>query len=82
MVEKVDEPVDVMAAFLGGRLVPRLFKWHGRRYAIKEVTSMWTDLEGQFRRYFYAVTTDAPNLYELVFSTKDLRWLLIKIYFD
>lgn len=82
MIERIDEPVDIIATFKGGKLAPRAFLWHGRRYNVKEITSMWTDLEGQFRRYFYAVTTDAPNLYELIFRTKDLHWVLTKIYFD
>lgn len=82
MIEKVGEPIDVMATFKNGKLSPRAFLWHGRRYTVSEVTSMWTDLEGQFRRYYYAVTTDAPNLYEIYFQTKDLHWTLSKIYFD
>lgn len=82
MVEKIDEPVDVMVAFRQGRAIPRAFSWRHRRYDVREVTGRWSDEEGDAKRFFFSVLTDGANMYELVFHSRNLGWKLMRIYHE
>lgn len=79
---EINERIEVLAAFDRVGLRPRLFVWGKRRYPVARVTAAWTQPEGFFRRYHFAVLTDGANLYELSFSTRDLAWRLIRIHQD
>jgi hypothetical protein len=82
MIEAIGEVISVEALFQEGRLIPRLFNWRRRSYPIKQITGHWSEREGQFRRYHYTVATDQPDIYELAFSTRDLGWQLVSVYYD
>lgn len=85
MVEVIEEPIDVVASFRRGLMRPALFTWQKRRYNVRAITLAWKENDGQFRRYYFAVVPAGPDgdmrdLYELVFSTRDLTWRLLKVY--
>lgn len=82
MTEVIEEPIDVMAAFLRGRVFPRAFSWRQRRYEVSEVTARWSNYEGGAKRHYFSVATDGANLYELVFDSNTLGWRLVRIYHD
>lgn len=82
MIEEIFEPIDVLASFSGGRLIPCFFSWRKRRYRVAEVTSRWSDYQGEAKRFFFSVLTDGVNLYELSFNTRTLNWELLRIHHE
>ena len=82
MIEPIGERIAVEVLFQPGRMLPRSFSWRRRLYRVAEITSNWNVPEGQFRRYYFTVTTEQPNVYELMFSTKNMQWELTGIYHD
>lgn len=74
----VDESIRVGAAFDNSRVMPMWFRWHGRYYRVKTVTSTWHTDQGIARLHHYCVT-DGANLYELQFNTSTLEWMLGKV---
>ena len=79
MISKVEEPI-VVAAIFGRRsaLEPVWFIWQGRRYSIHKITYIWTDKDGQAKRYHFSVTNGA-DLYELCYHTGRMSWELTAI---
>ena len=42
-IEKIDEPIRVLAVFSGGAIEPLRFRWGRRTYNIDRVNGRWTD---------------------------------------
>lgn len=79
MIEEIGEPIDVVAAFTNGKLMPILFSWHSRRYYNLKVASVWNEREGESRLIHIIVTADTPNQYEICFNTGNFKWNLVKV---
>jgi lipocalin len=80
MIEKIDESIDVVAAFTEGKILPVLFSWRNRRYKNLKVNAMWSRTEGDAKIVNFSVTADNSNLYELCFNTRFFQWSLLKIH--
>ena len=42
MFETLNDPVDVLTAFTGGKLEPLRFRWRGRVVRIRKITGRWS----------------------------------------
>ena len=83
MIEEIGDPIDVVAAFTGGKILPILFSWRNRRYSNLKVANSWnTYEEGDAKLHHITVTNDSPNLYELCLNTRNFTWSLIKVYHE
>lgn len=74
------ERVSVLAKFEGGKLLPVLLRWQGRRYWIQKLNLHHVQPEGGDRLHFYSVTTDAGECV-LRYSQQDLSWTLEEVGF-
>ena len=51
--ESLNDPVDVLTAFVDGRIQPLRFRWQGRVVRVRRVTGEWNRREGStLLRYF------------------------------
>lgn len=82
MIESIEEPIEVLARFERGGLVPFRFRWNQSVFRIAKVTSRWEDREGQYRRLHFAVITDNEDYFELRFHAGDFGWILSKASID
>jgi hypothetical protein len=82
VIESIEEPVEVLARFERGAMTPFRFRWNRSVFKIAKVTGQWEDRDGQYRRCYYAVITDANDYFELRFHLKDLSWVLSKTSID
>jgi len=71
----IDEPVSVVAAFYGGKIMPVRFRWKGRLIPVRQVTYQWTQRDGLRVTHFFSVT-DGKTLYNLSYETDTLYWRL------
>ncbi len=80
MINEIADRIDVLAAFDGKGLQPRIFIWRKRRHAISRITASWTEPAGAHRLYYFAAQTDGANIYELRFDQGKMLWLLMRIH--
>jgi hypothetical protein len=82
MIESIEEPIEVLARFEQGRIVPFRFRWNQSVFRITKVTSAWEDREGQYRRLHFSVLTEHDDYFELRYHTGDFAWILSKTSID
>jgi hypothetical protein len=78
-VEKIGEPVDVLALFTAGRIRPYAFRWNNRRYPVEKVNLVYTARDGLTRLFYFAVSSGATS-YKLCFNASTMRWELEELY--
>ena len=82
MYQEVKEKVAVLAYFPGGNLVPKAFKWQGRKHLISKVNLTYQEREGESINYFYAVETPSGGVFKLAYNDKKLFWLLEEYWLE
>jgi hypothetical protein len=76
MFENLDDPVDVLTAYVGGKLQPLRFRWKGRVVRIRRVTGRWERREGSVLLHHFAVEGHGAESYELRYDPRGLKWTL------
>lgn len=82
MFESLNDPVDVLTAFVDGRVRPLRFRWQGRVVHVKKVSGEWSRREGQTMLRYFAVEGAAADTFELCFDPRGPRWILSKAWTD
>ncbi len=77
---ELQERVTVLAKFEGGRALPVLLRWQGRRYWIQKLNLHHAEPKGTDTLHYYAVTTDAGDCV-LSYSQQRLSWTLEEVGF-
>lgn len=80
MFETLNDPVDVLTAFVDGRVRPLRFRWQGRVVRVKRVTGEWTRREGNALMKYFAVESSGAETYELCYDPRGPRWLLSRAW--
>lgn len=74
--ETIDEAVTVRADFRGGVVTPLAFKRAAREHRVARVNARWTDRAGRHPQFYFSVTTDSGDVYQLRLQSGDLVWWL------
>ncbi|MGC9455780.1 MAG: hypothetical protein ACP5HU_13110 [Phycisphaerae bacterium] len=77
-IERIDEPIRVVASFADGEMHPLRFRWGGRDYPIGRINARWTDREADAPRLHFSVQVGEETCY-LHFDTAEVRWRLDQI---
>lgn len=80
MFESLSDPVDVLTAFVEGRVRPLRFRWQGRVVRIGRVTGEWTRREGQAVLHHFAVESRSGDSFELCYDPRGPRWILSRAW--
>lgn len=80
MFESHNDPVDVLTAFVDGKMQPLRFRWQGRVVRITRVSGEWVRREGQTLLRYFAVEGPGVETYELCFDPRGPRWLLSRAW--
>ena len=80
MFESLHDPVDVLSAFVEGRIEPIRFRWHGRTVRVKRVTGRWTRREGQTVLQYFALEDGSAGTYELCYDPRGPKWILSRAW--
>lgn len=81
MIEMIHEPIDILVSFQRGRVIPILFMWRGKKYAIQKLNLIHKKKNGNDTIYYFSVT-DAANAFKLSFSVPSLHWRIEEWYSD
>lgn len=74
--EAIDEAVAVRADFLGGTVSPVAFRLRGREHRVVRVNARWVDRAGRHPRFYFSVTVESGDVYQLQLHAADLVWWL------
>ncbi|OGF18245.1 MAG: hypothetical protein A2W00_08440 [Candidatus Eisenbacteria bacterium RBG_16_71_46] len=74
--EAIDEAVAVRADFQGGAVTPVAFRRRGREHRVVRVNARWVDRAGRHPRFYFAVTVESGDVYQLQLHAADLVWWL------
>lgn len=77
-IEKIIEPVRVVASFAGGGCEPLKFDWKNRSYPVEQVNGRWIDRQGGVFRLHYSVQSGGQTYY-LHFATDEVQWWLDEV---
>ena len=75
MTEAINEPIEVIAKFAGGKLTPLFFHRRGRKYRVESVEFVHSVKEGETRFYHFSVV-GSGTLYRLIFNSQAFVWRL------
>ncbi len=81
LIEKIGEPIRVVAAFSGGSVEPVRFCWQGRTYQIGKINGQWVDRQPNGYSLHYSVQS-GPETYYIRFCSQDLQWWLDEVILD
>jgi nucleotidyltransferase/DNA polymerase involved in DNA repair len=82
MDQEINQPIEVMAVFEKGRMLPVRFRWNGRVVRIVHVTARWRTNEGRFRKKHYSVIDQNSEFFQLTYKERTSEWFLNKIWVE
>jgi hypothetical protein len=82
MFESLNDPVDVLTAFVDGGMKPIRFRWKGRVIRVRKVTGQWNRRDGQAVLRFFAVQGPTDESYELCYDARGPKWILSRAWTD
>ena len=74
--EAIDEAIAVRADFKGGTTTPVAFRRGAREHRVVRVNARWTDRAGRHPRFYFSVTVDSGDVYQLNLHGGDMVWWL------
>jgi hypothetical protein len=77
-IEKINQPVSVVAEFAGGQCTPRRFVWQKRTLEVDAVNARWIDRGGDAPSLNYSVQAGEETYY-LRFLTGAMQWWLEQV---
>ena len=80
MFETLREPVDVITAFVEGRMQPLRFRRRGQVVPIRRVCGHWTRREGQTVLRCFSVEGPSAESYELCYDPRGPSWTLTRAW--
>ena len=80
MFETLNDPVDMLTAFINDAMHPLRFRWQGRVVRVRQVTGQWRRREGLADLRFFAVQGSNDNTYELCFDPRGPSWILTRAW--
>ena len=81
MLEKVNEPVEVLVKFNRQKVLPTFFKWRQKTYKVEKINMVHKKRSGNDKIYYFSVSDNA-NWFRLAFFTGDLSWKLEEHFFE
>ena len=73
-LERIDRAAAVRADFRGGVVTPVAFRLEGREHRVTRVNARWVDRAGRHPSFFFSVTVESGDVYQLQVQGADLGW--------
>jgi len=77
-IEKINEPIRVLAGFSGGTCNPLRFSWSGREYRIEAIIGRWIDRNSEGYSLNFSVQVGSETYY-IHFSSAQVQWWLDQV---
>ncbi|MBU1727568.1 MAG: hypothetical protein KJ880_08070 [Candidatus Omnitrophica bacterium] len=76
--EDLNEKIDCLAYFKGGKILPQEFTWNNKTYRIQKITYAWQERLGRETINNFSVST-GPDLYQISFNNTTYGWRINKV---
>ena len=73
-LERIDRAAAVRADFQGGVATPVAFRLNGREHRVARVNARWIDRAGRHPVFYFSVTAESGDVYQLQIQGADLIW--------
>jgi hypothetical protein len=80
--ELIEEAVRVRADFQGGTVTPVAFSRRGHEHRVVRVNARWVDRVPRHPHFYFSITTDSGDVYQLQLQSGDLVWWLDSVALD
>lgn len=80
MLEKYDDPIEVLVKFEGERIQPTYFRWDKKVYRVEKINLIYRERDGSDKIYYFSVSDNANN-FKLAFFTRDLSWRILELFY-
>jgi hypothetical protein len=77
-IEKITEPIRVLADCTGGEIRPLRFWRQGRTYVVQRLNARWIDRQADRYCLHYSVQV-GQETYHLHFSSEEVQWWLDEV---
>ena len=81
MLEKLNDPIDVIVKFKGSKATPSFFKWKNKIYKVEKLNLVHKERDGNDKIYYFSVS-DNVNFFRLAFFTRDLSWRIQELFYE
>lgn len=78
-IEKINEPIRVLASFAGGACQPLRFRWGNREYRVDAVNGQWTDRSGGNGYCLHYSVQVGNETYYIHFASAAVQWTLDQV---
>jgi hypothetical protein len=68
------EKIDVLVAFIGHNIVPKIIRWRQKKYLIKNVNLTYQEKIGQQPIFCFAVSDKNDNYFDIAYYPTDQHW--------
>ena len=80
IVDRVDEPINMLVMFKNGGIIPISFTCRGKQYKDFTVDFSWKVHYGQGERIFFSLKQQKEYIYEVYLDTTSLKWTLHRVF--
>lgn len=82
-IQTLDEPIKVRADFeAGGTVRPLLIRRRERVHRVTEVHASWVDRTLRHPRFFFSLSVDSGDLYQVSLRGESMSWHLESVTLD
>ena len=78
MIERVTEPIRVLASFAENKIKIHFFNWRDRIYKVDSMNLFHIEKDGTKKRYHFAVSVEG-NSYQVSYDPITLQWQLEEV---
>jgi hypothetical protein len=82
IVERLDEKIKVRADFGGGIIKPLVFMRRNQIHRVANINCRWMDREGTSKIYYFSVTSDSGDVYQIHLNAGDMTWHLDQVMIE
>ena len=80
MLEQINQQIEVLVAFMKGKVLPLSFSWNEKKYSISKVNLVHSERIGRDKCYYFSVSSGA-DYFKLQFNTENNKWTLAEAYY-
>lgn len=73
MLQKTNEQINVLVAFMKNKVMPLSFEWAGRNYSIDKVNMAYSSRVGRKLWHYFSVAS-AGSYFKLAFDSENNNW--------
>ena len=80
MLEQINQKIDILVAFVKGKVLPLSFRWNNKKYSVNKINLVHSEYVGRDKKYYFSIDSNG-DYFKLIFNTKDNSWFLQEAYY-